>query len=342
MEIEIIPECLQFKKPAGTSRGVYTTRQIYLIKACHNNTIGWGECAPLPDLSQDALSQDEYLTLLQRFTCEIEMTRQIPYEELRPYPSMLMGLESAMRHLHSGSWHHYPHTKFSKAESGIPINGLVWMGNIEEMNQRMQQKLKEGYTCIKLKIGALDFDDELQLVKKIRRQYSSTDVEIRVDANGGFQPGDGCMKKLEQLAQLNVHSIEQPIKQNQLDDLAKICQNSPIPIALDEELIGVNSLSEKKELLQYVRPQYIVLKPSLHGGFYGAEEWINEACKLNIKWWVTSALESNIGLNAIAQWTALQSNDQYSMAQGLGTGLLFVRNFDEVPLKLANGKLYTF
>lgn len=342
MEIEIIPECLHFKQPAGTSRGIYTVRNIYLIKACHNGKTGWGECAPLPDLSQDAMSQDEYLTLLQRFACEVEMTLQIPYEELRPYPSMLMGLETALRHLKSNSWRHYPQTRFSMGLEGIPINGLVWMGSIGEMKARMEQKLSEGYACIKLKIGALDFDDELQLVKQIRAHYSADDVEIRVDANGGFQPGDECMSRLDQLARLQVHSIEQPIKQHHLDDLAKICRDAPLPIALDEELIGVNSVAEKRDLLQYVNPHYIVLKPSLHGGFAGSEEWISEAQKLNIKWWVTSALESNIGLNAIAQWTAHISNDQYDMAQGLGTGLLFVKNYDEVPLKLEHGKLFTY
>lgn len=341
MKIEIFPYRLQFKQPAGTSRGIYTTRDIYIVKIQHAGITGWGECAPLPDLSCDNLPSGEYLATLRRFAAQIEATSSFPQEDLRSYPSMMMGFESALRHIKARSWHHYPQTLFSQGVKGIPINGLVWMGSIDEMQQRLKQKLAEGYTCIKLKIGALDFDDEIRLVEQIRTVYCAADVEIRVDANGGFTAGDDCMYKLERLARLSVHSIEQPIRPHQLKELADICQRSPLPIALDEELIGINTLKAKRELLQYVKPDYIVLKPTLHGGFMGAEEWISEAEALGSKWWITSALESNIGLNALAQWTAYRMKDDYKMAQGLGTGHLFVHNFDNVPLTLQKGKLNT-
>src|SRR5690554_6642181 len=224
---------------------------------------------------------------------------------------------------------------FTKGEESIPINGLVWMGNPEFMKEQIDEKMVQGFNCIKLKIGAIDFDKELELIRYIRSHFSPELMEIRVDANGGFDKSD-TLDKLSQLSELKIHSIEQPIKQNQYDSMADLCKDTPLPIALDEELIGVTNYNDKENLLQKIKPQYIILKPSLVGGFKGTQEWIEIAEKLNIGWWITSALESNIGLNAIAQWTFTLNNP---MPQGLGTGSLYTNNIDS-PLIVQNGHLW--
>jgi len=318
MEYNIEHRILHFKQPAGTSRGVYTTRDVWHVTLSEKNRCGIGECAPLPDLSCDAYplpEYEEYLHAACRMTCQMG---RIPYEMLYDYPSILFGLECAMQQLHAEG----QCSPFEKGEIGIPINGLIWMGSYTEMLDRIEEKLQKGYRCVKVKIGAINFEDEVRLLERIRKEYGRKQIELRVDANGGFSPQD-ALHKLQRLSQLDLHSIEQPIKQGQWREMAHLCRETPLPIALDEELIGVNERRKKEELLDTIRPQYIILKPSLHGGIRGCEEWIEMAEERGIGWWATSALESNIGLAAIARWCAKHNP---SIPQGLGTGLLFTDN----------------
>lgn len=325
---------LHFKQPAGTSRGVYLTRKIWLIHLSDGDKHGVGECAPLPDLSCDAMPDEDYEALLKRACERFCETGEIDYDAMRDYPSMLFGLEMALFDLRSNKEDDRSilfDNAFSRGEIGIPINGLVWMGNYEEMLQRMEEKLKLGFRCVKLKIGAIDFEKEFDLVKRIRERFSHHEVELRLDANGGFTY-DEALYKLELLSQYNIHSIEQPIKQGQWAYMAELCRESPLPIALDEELIGVNDPEMKRHMLEIIKPRYIILKPSLHGGMMGCREWISIAKDLGIGSWITSALESNIGLNAIAQFAADVYGDHITMPQGLGTGQLFT---DNIPMPLA-------
>ena len=238
-------------------------------------------------------------------------------------------------------------TPFSRGEVGITINGLVWMGTFDEMYHRIEEKLKAGFRCVKLKIGAIDWQKEIELISFVRSCFGKEQIELRVDANGGFA-NDEAMKKLEQLSRYDIHSIEQPIRQKQWKEMGELCRHSPIPIALDEELIGVNSADRKAELLETIRPQYIVLKPSLHGGMSGCEQWVALSRQMGIGSWITSALESNVGLNAVAQLTAKIYMDKEQqegcgetamMPQGLGTGQLFTDNI-EVPLQIVGDKLW--
>jgi o-succinylbenzoate synthase len=345
MTYEIEERLLHFKQPAGTSRGVYTTRKIWLVHLSEGDKTGIGECAPLPDLSCDAMGDEQYMALLNQFCQKLCETGEIDDDAMRDYPSILFGLETALLHLSSNlsplTPHHSPllfDTAFSRGEVGIPINGLVWMGNYEEMLQRMEEKLAQGFRCVKLKIGAIDFDQELDLIKKIRERFSFHEVELRVDANGGFKYEE-ALYKLELLSQYNIHSIEQPIRQGQWAYMAELCRESPLAIALDEELIGVNDPEMKHHMLNIIKPRYIILKPSLHGGMMGCREWISIAKDMGIGSWITSALESNIGLNAIAQFTSDVYGDNITMPQGLGTGQLFTDNI-EMGLYIQNNKLY--
>ncbi len=335
MKIEISEKLLHFKRPAGTSRGIYTTRRIWLLHVEHNRRSAVGECAPLPQLSCDDISN--YKDVLQQFCHEVEATHCIPYEKMRQYPSMLFGMETALAQLsrHDGLLYDTP---FSRGLEGIPINGLVWMGSHEEMLLRLKEKLALGFRCVKLKIGAIDFEKEIDLIKHIRKHFSSEDVQLRVDANGGFSPST-ALDRLQELARYDIHSIEQPIMAHQWSEMARLCHASPLPIALDEELIGVNTTEEKKELLNTIRPQYIILKPSLHGGVTGTREWIALAKERGIGSWITSALESNVGLNAIAQLAAQIYGPHITMPQGLGTGMLFTDNID-VPLEIRRDCLW--
>lgn len=332
--IKIIPRTLHFKQPAGTSRGVYRTRNVWylILKDSETGKYGIGECAPLPALSCDDIPDYEDV-----LTCHCLQTAEhgiIDYEALRTYPSMLFGLETAFRHLQAGCLQFW-NTPFTKGKEGIPINGLIWMGNFNEMYHRIEEKMHAGFRCIKVKIGAIDFEQELELLAHIRRYFSPEEIELRVDANGAFSP-DEAPAKLEQLSHFHLHSIEQPIRAGQWDTLAKLCQNTPIPIALDEELIGINLPEQKAELLDQIRPQYIILKPSLHGGINGSEEWIRLAQERGIGSWVTSALESNVGLNSIAQWCATMHPQ---IPQGLGTGMLFTDNIP-YPLRIKGDCLW--
>ncbi len=337
-KIDISERVLHFKQPAGTSRGVYKTRRSWFVTITDKSRPGrkgLGECAPLPDLSCDAMP--EYGAKLREICDSFECSGTIDYDLLRPYPSMLFGLETALLNLNAGSPRLFD-TPFSRGEVGIPINGLVWMGNFDEMLARLDEKIRLGFRCVKLKIGAIDFQKELALIRRIRENFSRQQIELRVDANGGFSVDD-APGRLEQLARYDIHSIEQPIKQHQWREMARLCKTSPVPIALDEELIGVNEPLQKAELIDTIRPSYIILKPSLHGGMYGSEEWIRLACQRGIGSWITSALESNIGLNAIAQFTAHIYGSHITMPQGLGTGLLFTDNIP-MPLEIRGDELW--
>ncbi len=339
VKIDIEERVLHFKQPAGTSRGVYTERRIWLVTISDGERIGVGECAPLPNLSCDDIPN--YTEVLRRFCDEVERTGELDTEALRDYPSMLFGLETALMDvrckMEDGRSLLFDNA-FSRGEVGIPINGLVWMGSFEEMRERIEQKLAQGFHCVKLKIGAIDFDAELELVRRIRERFSLHEVELRVDANGAF-PFEEALYKMELLSQFALHSIEQPIKAKQWANMAELCRESPLPIALDEELIGVNDPDQKRQMLNIIRPRYIILKPSLHGGMMGVREWIDIANDMGIGSWITSALESNIGLNAIAQLAADIYGPHIRMPQGLGTGQLFTDNIP-MPLEIRGEKLW--
>lgn len=335
LQTKIYPYILNFKRPAGTSRGVYHTHNVWYVVIYDENDYshyGIGECAPLFDLSCDY--DEHYETTLKSFCRQFEKNQSLDVEIMRGYPSILFGLEMALQHYNRSSFKLWD-TPFSEGKAGIPINGLIWMGDYNYMLEQIESKIKQGYHCIKLKIGAIDFDKELDLLRHIRQHFSAKDIILRVDANGGFSPDDALVK-LNLLAELDLHSIEQPIKAGQWNEMAKLTAKTPVPIALDEELIGVNELLEKKELLEAIKPQYIILKPTLHGGLSGSQEWIELANEMNIKWWITSALESNIGLNCIAQWCATFNNP---LPQGLGTGLLYTNNIS-MPLNIKEDNLW--
>lgn len=333
--IQVIPHQLHFKKPAGTSRGTYVTRKVWYIHLTADEfpgRTGIGECAPLPQLSCDDLP--DYPLILASLSAQTAATGKIDVEALRPYPSILFALETAFRHLQTGSYALWD-TPFGRGEAGIPINGLIWMGNYRQMLEQIETKMQAGFRCIKLKIGAIDFEQELALLRHIRAHFRAAEVELRVDANGAFDPAD-ALEKLKRLSDFDLHSIEQPIRAGQYEEMARLTAETPLPIALDEELIGWHRVADKGQLLDTIRPQYIILKPSLHGGMSGGEEWIEEACKREIGWWITSALESNIGLNAIAQWCATFDNP---LSQGLGTGALFTDNV-AMPLEIRKDCLW--
>jgi len=329
-----------FKEAAGTSRGVYHTRTSWLVRltdaACPGVT-GVGECAPLPRLSCDDVPH--YEAVLRGHCDRLCATGELDVEAMRDVPSMLFGLETALAQLRAGgSASLGDDTTFGRGEAGITINGLVWMGTAQQMRQRMLHKLREGYRCVKIKIGPINFDDELALIAELRERSDASQVELRVDANGAFAPHE-APARLEQLARHGIHSIEQPIAARQWQALAALCRQSPLPIALDEELIGVNRPDDKCRLLDTVRPAYIVLKPSLHGGMAGCREWVRLAHERGIGSWMTSALESNIGLNAVAHLAAMTYGPHIGMPQGLGTGQLFTDNI-AMPIGIRGDQLW--
>jgi len=324
---------LNFKRPSGTSRGVLKTKETWFIILNNNGKQGIGECGILRTLSID--DRPDYEEKL-KWTCQnIQLGLDVLLKELLEFPSIQFGLEQAFLSLQSHSPFELFYSEFTKGKKSIPINGLVWMGDKEFMKRQIKEKLAAGFSCIKMKIGAIDFETEIDLLKSIRKEFSATEIELRVDANGGFTPKN-ALEKLKRLSELEIHSIEQPIKQGQFEEMAMLCEKTPLPIALDEELIGVFSIERKRKIIQTIQPQFIILKPSLVGGFKGSEEWIELANSHNIAWWITSALESNVGLNAIAQWTFTLNN---TMPQGLGTGGLYTNNFDS-PLEIQKGSLH--
>ncbi|MGR7814503.1 o-succinylbenzoate synthase [Lacinutrix undariae] len=324
---------LDFKQASGTSRGILRTKETWFIILKHEEKEGVGECGILRGLSVDDVP--DYESKLQ-YTCNnIHLGLDELYTQLKAYPSIQFGLEMAFQSLKSKSAFELFPSEFTKGNASIPINGLIWMGSEDFMKQQIKDKIEAGFSCIKMKIGAIDFDTEMKLLKSIRKEFSVSDIELRVDANGAFSKEEALLK-LQELSELQLHSIEQPIKQGQIEAMTKLCAETPLPIALDEELIGVFDTEKKAELLQQISPQYIILKPSFVGGWKGSNEWISFAESQQIGWWITSALESNVGLNAIAQWTyQLQNN----MPQGLGTGSLFTNNF-ESPLDVKQGELH--
>ncbi|AXB57896.1 o-succinylbenzoate synthase [Flavobacterium fluviale] len=324
---------LDFKRPSGTSRGIMTEKETWFIILEENGKKGIGECGILRGLSAD--DRDDYEEKL-KWACEnIHLGENKLWEALLEFPSIQFGIEMAFQSLKSENPYILFPSDFTRNKSSITINGLVWMGESSFMKQQIEEKLADGFNCIKLKIGAIDFEKELELLQFIRSHFSPEEIEIRVDANGAFSSIE-ALDKLNQLKKFQLHSIEQPIKKGNIVEMKKLCKETPFPIALDEELIGIFSFEEKEKLLQEIKPQYIILKPSFIGGFKGTQEWISLADKYNIGWWITSALESNIGLNAIAQWTFTQNS---KMPQGLGTGALYTNNID-CPLEVKNGQLW--
>jgi len=337
--IEITTRVFHFKEPAGTSRGVYHTRTSRFVRlTCDDmpGIAGVGECAPLPRLSCDDVP--DYDAVLRRHCDDVCARGSIDVDALRDWPSMLFGLETAWRQLHAGGSTALSATPFARGQEGIPINGLVWMGDFDTMAARLEQKLAQGFSCVKIKIGAIDFADEIALIARLRDRYGSDRIELRVDANGAFSPAE-AMDRLRQLALYDIHSIEQPIMAGQWQEMARLCASSPLSIALDEELIGVNTLERKRALLDTIAPRYIILKPSLHGGMAGCREWIDLARERGIGSWITSALESNVGLNAIAHLAAEVYGPAITMPQGLGTGQLFTDNID-MPITIRGEKLW--
>jgi len=321
-----------FKQPSGTSRGVLKTKETWFIILEHHGKKGIGECGLFRGLSID--DRPDYVDKLQ-WVCEhINLGLDMLLSKLVELPSIQFGLETAFKSLESENEFELFPSAFTKSKAAIPINGLIWMGSEGFMKQQIKDKIETGFACIKMKIGAIDFQAEINLIKSIRKEFTSKDIELRVDANGAFSPLE-ALEKLKILSEFDLHSIEQPIKQGQIEDMAKLCEKTPLPIALDEELIGVFSVTKKQQLLLTINPQYIILKPSLVGGFKGSDTWIKIAENNKMGWWITSALESNIGLNAIAQYTYKK---QSKLPQGLGTGSLFTNNF-ESPLQVKNGTL---
>ncbi|MFS4491556.1 o-succinylbenzoate synthase [Maribacter sp. 2308TA10-17] len=324
---------LDFKRPSGTSRGVLTQKETWFLVLEENGKYGIGECGLLKGLSFD--DTPNYEEKLQ-WTCDnISIGKNKLWDQLKDFPSIQFGVEQAFLSLASKNPFELFPSDFTAKEEPISINGLIWMGNESFMHEQIQQKLQEGFRCIKMKIGAINFDTEIEMIASIRRKYTKDQIELRVDANGAFSINE-ALTKLSILSEFELHSIEQPIRQDNILVMKRLCAQTPLDIALDEELIGISDINKKEELLLTIRPQYIILKPSLIGGFKGSLEWIRLAEKYNIGWWVTSALESNIGLNAIAQWTYTLKN---KMPQGLGTGGLYTNNL-ESPLTVAAGRLY--
>ena len=322
---------LNFKQASGTSRGILRTKETYFLQIENNGKNGIGECAVFRGLSTD--DRPDYEEKLQFVCNNIHKGKDFLLSELTEFPSIQFGVEQAFLSLKAKDDFTLFPSDFTEKEAPININGLIWMGTSDFMKKQIAEKLQAGFTTIKMKIGAIDFKTEMALLQSIRKEFSADDITLRVDANGAFKPNE-ALEKLKYLSDLELHSIEQPIKSGQWQEMAELCSKTPLSIALDEELIGVFG-KEQQELLQTINPQFIILKPSLVGGIKGSNQWIDLAKKQHIDWWITSALESNIGLNAIAQYTYTLKN---KLPQGLGTGSLFTNNF-ESPLLVKNGNL---
>lgn len=332
MKARVIFHQLVFKTPGGTSRGVLKTKDAWFLILDLNGRRGVGECSVIYGLSVENKSQIEFK--LEELCNLINFGHKPTKEFFTNCPAIEFAYEMAMLDLQNFESNILFDTPFVKGEA-IPINGLVWMGSKKYMFDQIKDKLAQGFRCIKIKIAAIDFKEELDLLEYIRSQFSKDEIEIRVDANGGFRIHE-ALENMKRLSDYELHSIEQPIAQGNFEDMARLCLESPLDIALDEELIGVNIDTNSQDLLSTIKPQYIILKPSLIGGFEKSEKWIKKSENLGIRWWVTSALESNIGLNAIAQWTSTLGSKMY---QGLGTGQLFENNIPS-PLRIDNGALF--
>ena len=330
LSAKIYSHQLKFINPGGTSRGILKIKPSWFIKVFKKNNpsiFGLGECGPIEGLSIDSL-----IDIPKKLNEVVKNINHLSKLNLSSFPSIEFGIENALNDFKNGGNRVIFKNSFLDGKP-IKINGLIWMGNKDFMLKQVYEKIENGYSCLKLKIGAINFDDEISIIDQIRKKFSADILEIRVDANGAFK-NDDVLLKLKQLSKLKIHSIEQPIRANQWNEMKKLCKISPIPIVLDEELIGVTK--NKDELLSFIKPQYLVLKPTLLGGFKKTREWIFEANKRNIDWWITSALESNIGLSAISQFC---SEYKLKLPQGLGTGQLFNNNFSS-PLELKGEMIY--
>jgi len=334
MKASFFKHTLNFIIPGKTSRDVLSKKDSWFIVLKDVNNFGVGECSIIPGLSLDNIHKIE--SKLKQVCNDILNGKQINYESYDQFPALKFAIETAHQSLEGfNPPFHLFNSDFTNNEKGIPINGLIWMGEISFMQKQIKNKLNNGFNCLKLKVGSLEFESEINLLKNLRKEFSKKDLEIRLDANGAFS-NETALEKLKRLSDFSIHSIEQPIKPKQFSEMAKICELSPLPIALDEELIGVNLSSEREKLLDTINPHFLILKPSLLGGFKDSNEWIHFAEKRNIKWWATSALESNVGLNAIAQWVSIKENN---LRQGLGTGMLFSNNIQS-PLEIEGDKLF--
>lgn len=324
-QLEYYP--LHFARPAGTSRGIMQTKQSWILTLEENGITGKGEISIIEGLSVEYVTKESFELQILEFCQKAIDNGSLPVHEIagiKDFPSILFGIETAMRDLHNGGKAIVFDNDFTKGKRKIPINGLVWMGDEAFMQEQIHQKIADGFSTIKMKVGAIDLMTELSILRSIRNNFSADEIILRVDANGAFSPKQ-AKEVLKQLAELEIHSIEQPIKAGQWMAMKELCASTPTPIALDEELIGISDLRKKIELLDRIHPQYIILKPSLHGGIHGTQEWIELAEERAIPWWMTSALESNIGLNAICQLAAEYSNE---LPQGLGTGSLYTNNIE--------------
>lgn len=332
MHAQYFTRTFNFRFPAGTSRGVLYSKTSSFLLLKNTGVIGLGECSTIPGLSPDP--EELYLPKLEE-VCRKLNAGILPEDiDLNAFPSIRFGLETALTDLRNGGLRILFPSDFTEGKQGIPINGLIWMGAKDFMNEQINRKLTEGYRCLKMKVGALDFGTEVQMLKDIRAKFGADELEIRLDANGAFLP-ENALSCLETLSGYHIHSVEQPVKPGQYESLQQICRNSPIPVALDEELISYPP-EKAKELLREIKPAYIILKPSLLGGFTVSKQWIDAAMETGAGWWVTSALESNVGLNAIAQWAFTLHNP---LPQGLGTGQLYHNNILS-PLVIKNSSLW--
>jgi o-succinylbenzoate synthase len=332
MKAYFYPYTLDFKNPSGTSRGVLRQKKTYFIVIENDGKTGIGEAALFEGLSYD--DRPDYETQLQ-WTCDnIHLGKKELLALNKEYPSIQFGLETAFLSLEAKDKFNLFPSDFTKGKDRIRINGLIWMGEKDFMKAQIKEKIEQGFSCVKMKIGAINFEEELALLKFIRQEFSAKDIELRVDANGAFSP-ESALEKLKKLSEFDLHSIEQPIKQGQWENMANLCETTPLPIALDEELIGITNVTKREEMLLTIQPQYIILKPALVGGLNESKQWIDMAEAKGIGSWITSALESNIGLNAIAQFTYTLKP---KMPQGLGTGSLFSNNF-ESPLEVVGERL---
>ena len=334
MKASFFKHTLNFIIPGKTSRDVLSKKDSWFLVLKDIKNYGIGECSIIPGLSLDNIHEIELK--LKQACDDISKGKQINYETYNQFPALKFAIETAYHSLEEcNSPFQLFDSDFTNKKKGIPINGLIWMGDITFMKKQIKSKLDNGFNCLKLKVGSLEFESEIKLLKNLRKEFNKKDLEIRLDANGAFTK-ETALEKLKRLSDFSIHSIEQPIKPKQFNEMAKICELSPLPIALDEELIGVNSSSEREKLLDSIKPQFLILKPSLLGGFKDSNEWIHFAEKRNIKWWSTSALESNVGLNAIAQWVSTKENN---LRQGLGTGMLFSNNIQS-PLDIEGDELF--
>jgi o-succinylbenzoate synthase len=326
---------LRFIKPGGTSRGVLHEKETWILSLYDEDKskMAYGECGLFRGLSID--DRPDYEEKLKEVCKRLPGEKQEILPEFKEWPSIYFGVEMVLKDWENNSDHILFNSDFTEGKTGIDINGLIWMGSKEFMIAQIKDKLEQGFTCLKMKIGAIDFESELEILQLIRNQFSPEKIELRVDANGAFSVKE-ALEKLKRLSVFDIHSIEQPIRAGQLSEMAELIEKSPVSIALDEELIGITNVEAKRKLLETLHPSYIILKPTLVGGFTGSQEWIDLIEGQGGYWWITSALESNIGLNAIAQFTATKNN---SLPQGLGTGQLYSNNFDS-PLKIKKGKLF--